>query len=193
MNNPDTFPLASNREQRLMLKIARDTLFHYLNTRKILDYDPEILPDSMMQKYGAFVTLFKGLALRGCIGVMESKEPLYRTIQNQVVASAISDPRFPVVKFYELSQIFIEISILGELKKIYSMDEIQLGKHGIYIKSDHHSGTLLPQVAVSTGWTTEEFLGHCSRDKAGLGWDGWKKADIFIYTATVFSEKKCPD
>ena len=49
-------------------------------------------------------------------------------------------------------------------------------------------GTFLPQVATETGWTLEEFLGHCARDKAGIGWEGWKNAEIFIYEAYVFGE-----
>ncbi|HXL00640.1 MAG TPA: AMMECR1 domain-containing protein [Dysgonamonadaceae bacterium] len=46
----------------------------------------------------------------------------------------------------------------------------------------------MPQVATETGWDLENFLGHCARDKAGIGWDGWRDADIYIFTATVFSE-----
>jgi AMMECR1 domain-containing protein len=45
-------------------------------------------------------------------------------------------------------------------------------------------------VAVENGWTTEQFLGYTSRDKAGLGWDGWKSAEVFIYEAVVLEEKK---
>ncbi|MGB2959920.1 MAG: AMMECR1 domain-containing protein, partial [Bacteroidota bacterium] len=45
-----------------------------------------------------------------------------------------------------------------------------------------------PQVADQTGWTKEEFLGHCARDKAGIGWYGWKEADIYVYEAEVFRE-----
>jgi AMMECR1 domain-containing protein len=75
------------------------------------------------------------------------------------------------------------------MKKINSIDEIVMGKHGIYIKKGHLSGTFLPQVATETGWSKEDFLGHCSRDKAGLGWNGWKDAEIYIYEAVVFSEE----
>ncbi len=63
-----------------------------------------------------------------------------------------------------------------------------MGRHGIYIKKGYNSGTFLPQVATETGWSKEEFLGHCSRDKAGIGRDGWKAAEIFTYEALVFSE-----
>src|SRR6056297_3477703 len=118
MNNPDCMFIFSSREKRLMLKIARESLFHYLNTGKVLDYDPVILPDALMRKYGVFVSLHKGRALRGCIGVMDSDDPLYKLIQRQVITSAMNDPRFPVVKFNELPQICIEISILEKMKKI---------------------------------------------------------------------------
>jgi AMMECR1 domain-containing protein len=76
------------------------------------------------------------------------------------------------------------------MKKIQSIDEITLGKHGIYIVKNGRSGTFLPQVADESGWTKEEFLGHCARDKARIGWDGWKDADIYIYEAIVFSENE---
>ncbi len=55
------------------------------------------------------------------------------------------------------------------------------------MEKGEHSGVFLPQVASETGWSMDEFLGHCSRDKAGIGWDGWKTAEIYIFTATVFS------
>ena len=64
-----------------------------------------------------------------------------------------------------------------------------MGVHGIYISQGYCSGVFLPQVATETGWDKETFLGHCARDKAGIGWNGWKDADIYIFTATIFSEK----
>ncbi|MCU0370250.1 MAG: AMMECR1 family protein, partial [Bacteroidales bacterium] len=63
------------------------------------------------------------------------------------------------------------------------------GKHGIYMKKGFSSGTFLPQVAVETGWTKEEFLGHCARDKAHIGWDGWKDAELYVYEAYIFGEE----
>jgi AmmeMemoRadiSam system protein A len=104
------------------------------------------------------------------------------------VAAAKHDYRFPPVTEAELRRIEIEISVLSPLKKISDISEIELGKHGIYIRKGWSSGVFLPQVADETGWSLEEFLGHCARDKAGIGWDGWKQADIYIFTATVFSE-----
>jgi hypothetical protein len=104
------------------------------------------------------------------------------------ISAAVRDHRFPPVSDEEVGELVIEISVLTPLRRIQSVDEIELGKHGIYIKKGFNSGTFLPQVATETGWTLEEFLGHCARDKAGIGWDGWKDAELYIYEAYVFSE-----
>jgi uncharacterized protein (TIGR00296 family) len=106
------------------------------------------------------------------------------------VASATEDNRFLPVTPDETGHIDVEISVLSPMKRVYSPDDIILGRHGIYIKKGMYSGTFLPQVATETGWSKEEFLGHCSRDKAGIGWDGWKDAELYTYEAFVFSEKE---
>jgi hypothetical protein len=108
-------------------------------------------------------------------------------VEEMTVSAASHDSRFRPVEPEELHDIDIEISALSPLKKIDDINEIELGKHGIYIEDGYYSGVFLPQVATETGWSKEEFLGHCSRDKAGLDWDGWKTANLYIFTATVFS------
>jgi len=138
---------------------------------------------------GVFVTLHKEGRLRGCIGCFISKDPLYKTVQDFVINSAVKDHRFSPVDKSEIEDLDIEISVLSPMRKIDNIDEIELGKHGIWIKKGLRNGTFLPQVATDAGWTLEEFLGHCAQDKAGIGWDGWKDADIFIYTTEVFSEE----
>ncbi len=67
---------------------------------------------------------------------------------------------------------------------------VTLAKTGIYIIKGTQSGTFLPIVARETGWNTEELLGHCARDKAGIGWDGWKHADLYTFEALEFNEKE---
>ncbi|HYW97235.1 MAG TPA: AmmeMemoRadiSam system protein B [Bacteroidales bacterium] len=186
----DTDSNLTNSEKIHLLKIARESLEHYLRTGRFLDYDENVLPDVFLEHRGAFVTLHKGRALRGCIGRFLPNEPLYKVVQQMAVAAAIKDQRFKPVVYGELNQISIEISVLSPLKEINSADDIILGKDGILIRKGNVSGTYLPQVATETGWSKEEFLGHCSRDKAGLGWDGWKDAELFVYTADIFSEKE---
>ena len=72
------------------------------------------------------------------------------------------------------------------MRRIRSIDEFYPARHGIYIRRGHRSGTFLPQVAQETQWTKEELLGHCAQDKAGIGWDGWRDAELYVYEAIVF-------
>ncbi|MBP6979289.1 MAG: AmmeMemoRadiSam system protein B [Bacteroidales bacterium] len=182
--------MASTEDRRQLLQIARQTVESYVKNHRTPDLKPEDLGTDLKVPSGAFVTLHKNGNLRGCIGRFNPDEPLYKIVQMMSIASATQDSRFKPVSVDELDEIDIEISVLTPLKKISSIDEIILGKHGIYIKKGFTSGTFLPQVATETGWTKEEFLGHCARDKAGLGWDGWKDAELYTYEAIIFSEKE---
>jgi len=152
-------------------------------TNESLLQDPKQYPPELHKPYGAFVTLKQQGCLRGCIGRIVSDIPLYLLVQEMARAAALYDNRFPPVSVEDLPHLTYEITVLSPLREIKSIDEIELGKHGIIIEAKGRSGVFLPQVATETGWTLEEFLGHCSRDKAGLGWDGWKKAHISIFHA----------
>jgi len=173
-------------ERSTLLGLARSTLQAHLGGGSPAALDAPTPP--LKTPCGAFVTLRRDGELRGCIGRFDASEPLYRVVQQMAIAAATEDPRFPPVKAGELAGLEIEISVLTPMRRISSVDEFELGKHGIYMKSGNRSGTFLPQVAAETGWSREEFLGHCARDKAGLGWDGWKKAELYVYEALVFSE-----
>jgi len=180
----------SKKDKKELLKIARTTLEQYILTKKVPEINTSGFSETLKTASGAFVTLKENGVLRGCIGRFTAEEPLYQVIQQMAIASSTQDNRFPPVITQEFGKITIEISVLSPMKKINSIDEIVMGKHGIYIKKGIYSGTFLPQVATETGWSKEDFLGHCARDKAGLGWDGWKDAEIYIYEATVFSEEE---
>lgn len=179
----------SEVEKQSLLHISRSTLESFIKTGELPQIDPGILTSTLIEPVGAFVTLHMGGRLRGCIGNFTPSEPLYAVVMEMTLAAAVNDGRFAPVEEPELKYIDLEISVLTPLREISSIDEFELGKHGIYIIKDAKSGTFLPQVAEETGWNKEEFLGHCSRDKAGLGWEGWKEADLYIYEAIIFGEK----
>jgi AmmeMemoRadiSam system protein B/AmmeMemoRadiSam system protein A len=184
--------LLNDLDKKELLQIARNTINEYLKDKTIPDIDPKMLPEALREKAGAFVTLKKSGELRGCIGHFEADNPLYKIVQQMAVASATQDYRFETVTPVEMKLIDIEISVLTPMTKITDISNIRLGTDGIYIRKGSRSGTFLPQVATETGWNLEDFLGHCARDKAGIGWDGWKDkdAEIFVYHAFVFGEKE---
>lgn len=185
-----SFQLKPEEKQQL-LKIARETLENYIRKGKVPDVDENKLTETLKQKVGAFITLNKQGKLRGCIGRFEADKPLYKIVQDMTIASSTQDARFPQVKEDEVEDIEIEISVLTPMEKVSSPDEIKLGEHGVYIKKGPFAGTFLPQVAHSTGWSKEKFLGHLCKDKAGLSWDAWKEKDTELYTyrAIVFEEE----
>jgi len=148
------------KEKTVLLAIARRTIERYIGTHSIPEVDLSTLSDTLRMPCGAFVTLNKRGMLRGCIGRFDASEPIYKVVQEMAVAAATQDDRFKPVEKGELHDLEIEISVLTPLRKINSIDEFQLGRHGLCIRKGSHSGTLLPQVAQETGWTKEEFLGH---------------------------------
>ncbi|RIH65606.1 AmmeMemoRadiSam system protein B [Mariniphaga sediminis] len=175
----------SEEEKKELLQKARHSIAHYLKTGRRNKPSPPETPGILNRQAGVFVSVYLNGELRGCIGNFARDEILNDLVQRMAI-SAACDYRFKNLQAGDLPEMELEISVLSPLKKITSPDEIELGRHGIYIKKGIHSGTFLPQVAQKTGWSLHEFLGHCSRDKAGLGWDGWKTATLYTFEAVIF-------
>lgn len=187
-NTGNTSMNLTELDKKHLLEIARRTLERYLDDETLVSFNPDKLSPNLKQEGGAFVTLTKNGALRGCIGRFADTDPLYLTVQKMAIAAATQDSRFKPVTREELDELEIEISVLSPLYPVQSKDEIVMGKHGIYMRKGFATGTFLPQVGEKYGWTVEEFLGRCARDKAGIGYYGWKDAELFVFEATVFSE-----
>jgi len=191
MNEESSASLSfSKSEKDQLFAIARNSIKTMLYEKKRTAIDEKKIPESLKKQLGAFVTLKIDGRLRGCIGRFLSSDPLYEVVKESALSSAFEDTRFLPLTKEEYDKTDMEITILGPMKKINNINEIILGKHGIYIKKDFRSGTMLPQVATENGWTVEQFLGYTSRDKAGLGWDGWKNAELYIYEGLVLEENK---
>ena len=175
----------TREEMGTLLHIARESIASACEKRPMTHTD---ITDNLTTRLGAFVTLHKNDQLRGCIGHFGEDIPLCQIVKEMARAAAFEDPRFPKVTADELEDIVIEISVLTPLKRIQSADEFVYGRQGIYMRKGYRSGTFLPQVAHEVDWTKEEFLGHCARDKAGIGWNGWRDAELYTYEAILFEE-----
>ena len=177
-----TFSL-SDEEKQTLKKIAYNSIKNALDGKR--NAQTTVSP-TLQAKCGAFVSLHKQGRLRGCIGHFGEDTPLHEIVAEMARAAAFEDPRFQPLRREELDEVDIEISVLTPMRRIQSLDEFKLHQHGIYIRKGYRSGTFLPQVADEVNWTKEEFVGHCSQDKAGLGWDGWRDAELYVYEAIVF-------
>jgi len=178
----------SDKDKKMLLAIARKAIESELKGAKPPSF--EVDSPILKENRGAFVTIHENGELRGCIGLIRGYKPLYKTVEEMAVAAAFRDPRFPPLRRDELNKIDIEISALTPLRKITDINEIEVGKHGIYIEKGLHSGLLLPQVATEYGWDRLTFLEQTCW-KAGLPLNAWKSPDasIYIFSADIFSEK----
>jgi AmmeMemoRadiSam system protein A len=174
-------------EKKTLIDIIKTTIECKLTGKNIPEFhiDSEILKE----KKGAFVTLKKRGHLRGCIGYIEARKALYKTVAEMAIAAAFNDPRFPPLSADEVKDVTLEISVLSPLKEIKDIKEIEVGVHGLYITKGFHSGLLLPQVAVEHNWDKLTFIEETCY-KAGLHPDAWKDNDtkIFIFSADVFDQ-----
>ncbi len=178
--------ILSDADKKALKAIAFNSIKDSLDGKPIAQQILNSQFPILNSKCGAFVSLHKHGRLRGCIGHFGEDYPLHEIVAEMARAAAFEDPRFMPVTRDELNDLDIEISVLTPMRRIQSLDEFELHRHGIYIKKGYRSGTFLPQVADEVNWTKEEFVGHCSQDKAGLGWDGWRDAELYVYEAIVF-------
>lgn len=181
--------MLNSHEKNALLKIAREAID--ARARKMLKLlNPATDSEALKKDSGAFVSLHKNGRLRGCVGVFASKDPLWKTVQDNALAAAFRDPRFTPVEPDELDQIDIEISVLSPLRQITDVNEIEVGRHGIYIIKGRNRGVLLPQVATEYGFDRETFLCETCI-KADLPEDAWENgASIYIFEAEIFGEKE---
>jgi MEMO1 family protein len=176
----------SPEEKKELLTLARKTLESFLKDGSIPDRAAS--RPRFEEPRGAFVTLTRNGALRGCIGYIEPVMPLGSAVQRCAVYAASEDPRFEPVTARELKDLRIEISVLTTPRRIDDPKLVEVGRHGLIMSRDGRRGVLLPQVPVENRWSREEFLDQTCR-KAGLPADAWKKgATIEAFEAIVFHE-----
>ncbi len=146
----------------------------------------EGLPGHLRAPSGAFVTLKRGGDLRGCIGTIEPREPLYQAVLDNGDNAARRDPRFSPVTPPELPDLVIEVSVLSPPRPIDSWEEFKVGEQGIILSKAGRRAVFLPEVATEQGWTREETLSYLAR-KAGLPADAWRSgAGFSVFTTTIY-------
>jgi AmmeMemoRadiSam system protein A len=178
-------PLSSD-DCRALLDLARRAISSAVIEKRILDVPP--YSETLTAPAGAFVTLHRGGKLRGCVGQVESLDPLAETVARAAINAALHDPRFSPVEPQEIRSLEIEISALSPLEPIV-LEEIIVGRHGLMIVQGAQRGLLLPQVAAERGWSCRVFLEETCA-KAGLPREAWGEPStrVFAFAAEVFSE-----
>jgi AmmeMemoRadiSam system protein A len=177
----------SEADKKRLLELARASIRAHLTGEAV----PSLAGASPLlgEHRGVFVSLHRRGQLRGCIGYLEAVKPLGQSVVEMAAAAAFHDPRFRPLGQGELADLDVEISVLTPMQRLDRVENIEVGKHGLYIEKGPCRGLLLPQVAVEYRWDRTKFLEQTCC-KAGLPAQAWKDPDtrIFTFTADIFSD-----
>ncbi|MBN2110621.1 MAG: TIGR00296 family protein [Methanosarcinaceae archaeon] len=191
----DKVALLTVDEGKKAVQLARDAIEAYLQTGEMIDGSQILLPPVFNDPRGVFVTLNKNRELRGCIGHPYADSPLKHAVIDSALSAAMKDPRFPPVRKDELPSITVEVTILTRPKRLDVAPKdlplsIEIGRHGLIVRSGYRQGLLLPQVAPEHDMDEIEFLNHTCL-KAGLSHDAWiMGAEVYCFEGQVFAEKE---
>ena len=175
----------TEEEKENLRQIAQAAIERRLKGEKASPTD--IAGGHLKENRGAFVSLHRRGQLRGCIGVIQPDRPLYQVVEEMAAAAAFEDSRFAPLTAHELKDLDLEISVLTPLQRVQDIEEIEVGKHGLYIKKGFYAGLLLPQVAAEYKWDRVTFLEETCRE-AGLPKGAWKEkgTEIYLFSADIF-------
>jgi len=181
--------MLSDENRKQLLAIARTSIECAFDG--CFDQPDEAQVDEALRRpAGAFVTLRTPDGdLRGCIGSIQAREPLFRAVHSSALSAAFRDPRFPQVQREELDNLHLEISVMGPIERVERFEEIVVGRDGLIVTRGGYAGLLLPQVASEYGWDRETFLDQTCV-KAGLPKAAWRQPGTVVekFSAEVFEE-----
>ncbi|MEO9309568.1 MAG: TIGR00296 family protein [Nitrososphaera sp.] len=184
----------SNEDGTALVRTARKIVTEFVKYGRRLELDEESKKRFDFES-GIFVTLNLADELRGCIGFTLPTK-ISQALPDAAIAAATQDPRFLPVRESELDKITFEVTVLTPPRRLKVDDpmqipsKIKIGRDGLIIKRDYHSGLLLPQVPKEYRWNEIEFLDHTCQ-KAGLPPGCWmeKDAQIFTFEGIIFKEE----
>jgi len=142
----------TQEQNQILLSTARSSIQHGLQSGKPESINIENYASELQAIRATFVTLKIAQSLRGCIGTIEAKYPLVKSVSEYAYAAAFNDPRFKPLSQDEFDKITLSISILTPTESIDFKSESdltsQLNPHidGLIIQSGHRRATFLPAV-----------------------------------------------
>ena len=145
--------------------LARRVIESWVRDRRLPMVDPG--PDPLLaSRAGAFVTLHRLGALRGCIGTISATQPtLADEIAHNAVEAATSDPRFEPMTVGELADLEISVDVLGPAEQISTLEDLDPKVYGVIVSLDRRRGLLLPDLE---GVDTAQEQVEIARRKAGI-------------------------
>jgi uncharacterized protein len=184
-----------DQDKRALVELARETLDHLYDSDpsavlKQFSVRTELLSERLLENLPCFVTLTTDRGrLRGCVGGLYTHQSLYKNVFQYTRTAALEDPRFDAVQSEEIARLKIHLSVLGPLTPLADIENLKLGRQGLYVSHEGRRGVLLADVATEHGWTGEEFLKQTCA-KAGLPETGVSTYELCYFDQISFGESQ---
>lgn len=181
-------------EKQTLLRLARQALENGVRGESLPPIDKSCLTPALRAEGATFVTLTARGNLRGCIGALESYQPLAEDVREHAVAAALEDYRFPTVQESELEEIKIEVSRLTAPLPLEYTDANDLlaklhpGTDGVILRDGFRRATFLPQVWEKIPDPVGFLENLCC--KMGAAPDAWRHRhlEVLVYQVEEFHE-----
>jgi AmmeMemoRadiSam system protein A len=135
------------KSESVYVRLARETLEHYVNTRRIPPMPDYVTQDMLAARAGTFVSIKKNGGLRGCIGTIEPyRQNIAEEIRGNAISAATQDPRFPAISPGELPELEISVDVLSPAEPVNSAAELDVRRYGVIVTQGRKRGLLLPNL-----------------------------------------------
>lgn len=187
----------TSAERTCLLRLAREAIGEFLGSGGSPVVDESQITARLREPHACFVTLTSQGDLRGCIGNLEPREPLFRSVIHNACGAAFRDSRFEPVAVYEISRLEVEISVLSPANPLNHrspedlLRQLRPNEDGVVLRLAGKSATFLPQV-----WgkipDAARFMDELAR-KARLPDSAWRSPDAVVLTYQVesFADVRC--
>ncbi|MBR3507503.1 MAG: AmmeMemoRadiSam system protein A [Lachnospiraceae bacterium] len=165
---------AKRMEEDIYVQLARVSVESYIMSHKRLNvseaakelYMKELPEEFLTKRAGAFVSIHKFGALRGCIGtILPTRENLAQEILQNAISASTEDPRFSAITERELPYLEISVDVLGMPEVVESEKDLDCKKYGVIVTNGRRRGLLLPDLE---GVDTVEQQIAIAKRKAGI-------------------------
>src|SRR5690554_6048856 len=164
-----------------LVRLARLTVENHLTGRGELEFDTRVVAEQKLA--GAFVSIKKDGALRGCIGtIFPTQKNLVEEVKHNAIAAAFHDPRFDPVGEEELTDLVYSVDVLAPPEPVAGIKELDPERYGVIVRKGGRTGLLLPRLE---GIENAEEQVRIAKKKAGIRPDEGVELERFEVTRYV--------
>jgi AmmeMemoRadiSam system protein A len=134
-------------EKRFLLEIARRSFQIAIEAggHEDVTIDEESLSDSLKERKGIFVAIYREGRLRGCIGIALGVLPLWQACKESARSAALKDVRLATLRRDELFEITFEITVIGQQRAFDDLSELCPGTIGLVLRKGFQQEAFLPR------------------------------------------------